>query len=88
MAYRNRDIQHRYAVESGIPIAALKYAKKLYPFATMEVGDSFPLADNSFQEVDRVRASVQDWQRRHPPMKFAVRQTDPATKNYRCWRVA
>lgn len=88
MAYRNRDVQHSYSVSSGIPIAPGKYRKRLYPFGTMEIGDSFPLADNSYQEVDRVRAAAQEWQRRHSPMKFAVRQVDPTTKEYRCWRIA
>jgi len=54
----------------------------------MKIGDSFQLADDSFQEIDRVRSAVQEWQRRHRPMKFAVRMTDPATREYRCWRIA
>ncbi len=87
MAFKHIDRQ-RYAIESGIPIAPGKYARMVYPFATMNVGDSFELTDNSFQEVDRVRSAVQAWQRRHAPMKFAVRMKDPTTRNYRCWRIA
>lgn len=88
MTFTNRptDIR-RYAIESGIPIAANKPVR-VYPFASMNVGDSFPLEDNDWREVDRVRASVQSWQKRHAPMKFAVRQTDPTTKTYRVWRIA
>lgn len=78
----------RYLIESGISVAPIKYARKLYPFAEMKVGDSFALAESTWQEVDRVRASIQDWQKRHPPMKFSVRQISPTDKNYRCWRIA
>lgn len=86
MANRNIDIRV-YSIESGIPIAPRGLARA-YPFATMDIGDSFPLKDNDFREVDRVRAAVQQWQMRHKPMKFAVRRVSPADKSYRCWRIA
>lgn len=84
--FRNTDIR-RYAIQTGIPIAPAKKVH-VYPFATMNVGDSFPLESNDWREIDRVRAAVQHWQKRHAPMRFAVRQTDPASKQYRCWRIA
>jgi hypothetical protein len=54
----------------------------------MAVGDSFPLEAGDWRELDRVRAAVQHWQKRHAPMKFAVRQVSPTDKSYRCWRIA
>jgi len=80
--------KNRYAIESGIPIAPRKLYKKIYPFSTMEIGDSFSLAENSFGEIGRVRAAAYYFETRHQPMKFAVRISDPSTRAYRCWRIA
>lgn len=78
----------RYSIETGIPIAPLKSAKNIYPFATMSVGDSFALAEGNIREVERVRAAACYWGLRHAPMKFAVRISDPSIRAYRCWRIA
>lgn len=79
--------QHRYAVESGIPIAPRKAVGRDYPFLSMNVGDSFALASNTHRECLNVRGAIQYWNRAHAPMKFAMR-LDRKTGNYRCWRIA
>lgn len=56
-----------------------------YPFADMQVGDSFAVP----KTVHRTTVSIAAlrYGRKHG-MKFAVRQTDPINKSLRCWRVA
>lgn len=75
----------RYSVETGIPVAPTKYRKAIYPFGTMNVGDSFPLNSTHYKEVDRVRSSMHTFQSTHVPMKFVLRSDG---KVLRCWRVA
>lgn len=77
--------QKRYAVESGIPIAPTK-TNTVYPFATMEVGDSFALGA-SHREMINVRGAVTGWNKAHAPMKFVIR-LNRASGQYRCWRIA
>lgn len=79
--------QHRYAVESGIPIAPRKAYGMDYPFLSMEVGDSFGLKSNLYRELVNVRGAISHWNKDHKPMKFSLR-LDRATGLYRCWRIA
>lgn len=68
-----------YQIEKDVPMPQDKREVK-YPFAEMEVGDSF-LADckqASVQNNARVFAKA------NPPMKFKVR---PEGDGARCWRV-
>lgn len=80
-----RDVGRRYTVQKDVVVPKARWHK--YPFATMEVGDSFVLAGSDDIEVSRVRASSCYYGIRHPPRKFSVRLADPETKVYRCWRV-
>jgi hypothetical protein len=77
-----------YVVESGIPIVRKRAGLSSYPFASMEIGDSFAISNNERREVERVRVSAVYYALRNPPIKFAVRITDPKARTYRCWRIA
>lgn len=79
--------QHRYAVESGIPVSPKKAKGLDYPFLSMEVGDSFSLASETYREYMRVRAAMSYWNKAHAPMHFALR-VHRETGKYRCWRIA
>jgi hypothetical protein len=67
-------------IEKGVPFAAPNYASK-WPFAKMEVGDSFlvPLELKS----KCVNSASQFGGRNN--MKFSIRKTPDG---YRCWRIA
>ena len=56
-----------------------------YPFATMGIGDSFAVPSET---VAKVRSAACQFAKRHPPMKFAVRLTNPVKRTFRCWRIA
>lgn len=79
--------EKNYTIENGVPLVG-RASHRLYPFGSMEVGDSFLLADSGIKEIERVRSAVSYFSIRNAPKKFAVRQTDPITKTYRCWRTA
>jgi len=63
-------------IDKGIPFPSK------YPFATMQVGDSFlvPLGTSRFA----VGQSAKRYGEKHG-MKFTVRQV--ADKTFRCWRI-
>ena len=66
-------------IESGVPLAPKKRAARVWPFASMQVGDSFI----SPQSAPRTNAAAAHYQKRHDG-KFAVRTVDGTV---RCWRV-
>jgi hypothetical protein len=78
--------QQRYAVESGIPIAPTKARTSIYPFLSMEVGDSFALNSREFREIVNVRGAIVRFNKEHAPMKFSLR-LNRASGEYRCWRL-
>ena len=80
-----KDPQRQFAIESGIPVAPGRAAAAKYPFAVMEIGESFAVGD-SHREVTAVKAAAKYFSITHAPMKIVVRMT-PAG-NFRCWRVA
>ena len=55
-----------------------------YPFATMEVDDSFPVKRD---DLRKVRAAASAYGRAHNK-RFSVRLINPSAKTYRCWRIA
>jgi hypothetical protein len=77
-----------YLVESGIPVSQKRGGVSSYPFASMEIGDSFAISNNERREVERVRVSAFYYAIGRAPMKFSVRMTDPKARTYRCWRIA
>ena len=64
-------------IEKNIPIPAK------FPFAGMQVGDSFAISPNAKRTTMSVAAMR--YGRKHG-MKFTVRQMPD--KSFRCWRVA
>lgn len=72
-----------YEIEKNIPIPdPNKGRKSKYPFATMQVGDSFFVSDKK-QTVIGSCASA--YSKRNPDVKFTVRVAEGGV---RCWRVA
>lgn len=86
-----------FKIERGVPMPKIHVSRSSYPFAEMEVGDSFavPLSgdlasagkngDYDRTQV-RVRSAACSHQRRHGG-KFSVR-VNKAEGVLRCWRVA
>lgn len=80
-----------FIIESNIPVPARAAGgKTLYPFAAMQVGDSFlatPGATVSAADRRRLAAATAAYARRNPGagVKFAVRTTE---QGLRVWRVA
>jgi hypothetical protein len=75
-----------FTVESGIPVPARKGGRaggSKYPFATMEIGQSF-LVDSE-TKIGTIRSAVGAFTKTHKGYRFAIRQTD---EGVRVWRVA
>ena len=64
-------------IQKDVP---MDFAKNKYPFAEMEVGDSF-FAKKS--EVDKVRSAASHHSKRHGGGRFTTRAV---RGGYRCWR--
>ncbi len=54
-----------------------------YPFADMQVGDSFPIPPTMKRQT--VNVAAMRYGKKHG-MKFTVRLTED--RSYRCWRIA
>jgi len=71
-------------IDKGIPMPQVKntHGNTVYPWKTMEVGDSFLFRSQSKQ-------NAYSQSNRHSgilsPKKFVIRNTDAG---YRCWRIA
>ena len=76
--------QEHVVVEAGIAYPP-RQAYTRYPFATMEVGQSFTVKDGT---LPKVRAAACQYGLRNAPKKFSIRISDPVKKTYRCWRIA
>jgi len=77
-----------YNVEKDIPVCKIKSGRpdnrgSKYPFASMEVGDSF-LVGQEQMEIKRVISAASIWGKRLN-MRFSVLNTEDG---YRCWRRA
>jgi len=68
-----------FQIEKGIPIPL---ERPTYPFAEMQVGDSFAVAA---EMRSRVSSASAFFQRAHPGQRFITRKYNGA---YRCWRIA
>lgn len=66
-----------YEVESNIPVPLFRKSCSLYPFDTMEVGDSF------LAEEANVRSAAGQYSKRHG-RKFTTRAVEGG---YRVWRI-
>ena len=72
-------------IEKGIPISTWSRKLSCYPFAMMQIRDSF-LCDSTikgFAQAQRVRSAASQYGRRNKK-KFTVRKTD---QGYRVWRI-
>lgn len=83
-----------FEIDKDIPVAPRNATKPAtYPFAQMEVGDSFaaPRDLGLYGKIDKrqniIGASARGYARRHnPSAQFTVRLIDENT--VRCWRIA
>ncbi len=71
-------------IDKDVPIPYARGRHSQYPFADMEVGDSFFVPTSPGRKVS---ASVNSWNRTHPdkPFKFTCRTVEGGT---RVWRIA
>lgn len=73
-----------FEIESDIPVPATRMRKaRTYPFADMEIGDSFAIPADV--PHNRVRIAGYQFGRRHN-RKYTVQRVNG--ERYRCWRVA
>ncbi|MXO67764.1 hypothetical protein GRI72_02815 [Altererythrobacter marinus] len=75
-----------FKIEKGIEMPASHRAMRRYPFADMEVGDSFAVPVNDGEDDMTVRSAAWDYGRRHG-MKFTGRLLRDEGV-LRVWRVA
>lgn len=78
-------------VEKGFPLPSDSRGRPggKYPFATMEVGDSFHMPAKDHAEVSnaraRISASAKTFRKSRPDVVFATRKVDGGI---RVWRIA
>lgn len=71
-----------FKVEKNIAVPERRKRKGAsYPFAQMEIGDSFACAQSDY---GRVQAAMRTYSYHHVPVSFTLRKTDDG---FRCWRV-
>lgn len=71
---------HEFKIEKNIPIAS-RAGKSKYPFAEMEIGDSFSVPDRI---AIRVRSSMSTYQTKNNKKFLLIN----CGNEYRCWRKA
>ena len=69
-----------YTINKGIPIPLIAVNSVKYPFAKMEVGDSFDICE---KEYSKLKAPASRYGKRHNKF-FTVRKT---LTGGTCWRV-
>ncbi len=74
-----------FKIETGIEIPGRKGGRSgsKYPFAQMDIGQSFLVGSDV--KVSTVRSAIGAFTKTHPDFKFAVRDTEDGV---RVWRVA
>lgn len=73
-----------FVVESDVPVTPHKNGYATYPFARMNVGDSFAIKTDTMRQ--RVSSAVCHYVRENEPeLKFTVRRVDDG--GWRCWRM-
>lgn len=73
----------QFKIESDVPAPSSRNGRSYkYPFAEMNVGDSFLISDGS--GVEKIRYAASYYGSRNQK-KFAVRKCD---SGHRCWRIA
>lgn len=78
-----------YEIESGVPVpASARQGISAYPFAVMQVGQSFcvPITGTRIQTDGRIRNAIQRYvKQQQGAVKFTVRKDG---NSIRIWRVA
>jgi hypothetical protein len=78
-------METKYKIESGVQMSeACGRPRRTYPFAEMNVGDSFAVAARDLKKVQ----SSASWYGRSHNKKYSVHCIDPVEGKYRCWRIA
>ena len=75
-----------YTLESGVTIPSVQRGRDKYPFATMDVDDSFLIRfdDEDSKRIRRRAYAAASWANTHrAPKRFAVRTVD---EGVRIWR--
>lgn len=74
------------AIDKNIPIPAKGRKPHIFPYAEMQIGDSF---FHTWKTIYAASASHRTWRLRHnSPFKFKVRAVfENGSKGYRVWRV-
>lgn len=83
-----------FKIEKGIPLAAGKNGRMAreprFPFAQMEIGDSFsvpvPSGTQAKEVADLLQKDATNFRRTRPHFKTAIR-TAPTGDEVRCWRI-
>ena len=71
-----------FTIESGVEMPETRGRPMTYPFAEMQVGDSFAVP---VEKLVAVRSALSKWRQANGGGKeFSVRKHEGA---YRCWRV-
>lgn len=71
-----------YEIEKGIPVPTQNKGMRIYPFPTMEVGDSFLVADGG---RNRAMSALVRYKQHNAGRRFTVR-TQP-DGSLRIWRI-
>jgi hypothetical protein len=73
-----------YKIEKGVPIPddLIQDLKRKYPFAELEVGDSFVVAGRDMRKAMR---AADQYKRRHQGWSYRAKRLDDGT--VRLWRV-
>jgi hypothetical protein len=74
--------EHSFPIEKGIPAPSPKRRNYRYPFAEMEVGDSFVATSNT------VRSAASTYSRRHKDKDICFVCTKQEDGRIRVWRYA
>lgn len=79
---QEEDQMTAFKIDKSVPIPAKRKGRSKYPFATMEVGDSF-LVDAA-SRIKTVSALAVYKKKAHPKQKFTVRRVEDGV---RVWRI-
>lgn len=74
-------------IEKGIPYPGDSRGQKKYPFAEMQIGDSFFIAGNPDEvrtKMITVNQAAYQFSKRNDQYKFSCRRVDGG---FRCWRI-
>ena len=76
---RTEAVSAPYQIEKGVPISGPKGAARIYPFPTMELGDSFAFPEGRDKAVRQAAIKY---------AKLLGRKYRTSGKELRCWRTA